>query len=139
MWGGRIGLAERPRRLESALRRDLAFIYPQLADVRIEHAWSGRMGFSRSRMPILGELAPGLWAATGFGGQGVGATTMAGELVASALALGDERWRLFAPFQPSPVPGRLGRLAAQALWWGYGARDALRAGWHRRRVQNNSS
>ena len=134
LWGGRIGLAEHPRRLEAALRRDLAFIYPQLAAVRVERAWSGRMGFTRHRMPILGEIAPSLWAATGFGGQGVAATTMAGELVASALAQGDERWRLFAPFQPLPVPGRLGRLAAQGLWWGYGARDGLRAGWHRWRA-----
>ena len=139
LWGGRIGLTEHPRRLEAALRRDLAFIYPQLAGVRIEHAWSGRMGFSRSRMPILGELAPSLWAATGFGGQGVAATTMAGELVASALAEGDERWRLFTPFQPQPVPGRLGRLAAQGLWRGYGARDGLRAGWHRWRAGRSAA
>lgn len=134
LWGGRISITEHPRRLEAAMRRDLAFVYPQLSEVKVAYLWSGRMGFTRHRMPLVGEIAPGLWAATGFGGQGMATTTMAGELIAAAIAEGDGRWKLFAPFRPEPVYGALGRLAAQGLWWGHGIRDALRAARHRRRA-----
>lgn len=133
LWGGRISLREHPADLRGLMRRDLALVYPQLATVGIEHAWSGRMGFTRHRMPLIRELAPGLWVNTAFGGHGLNTTTMGGELVASALAKGDRRWQLFGPFVPQWVGGPLGQLAAQTLYWRHAAQDALRSAWHRRR------
>lgn len=127
LWGGRISLVERPRDLMGLMRRDLGFVYPELADVAVEHGWSGRMGFARHKMPLIRELEPGLWVATAFGGHGLNTTTMAGELVAAALAEGDRRFELFDPFDPGWVGGALGPLAAQALYWAYAARDAVRA------------
>lgn len=134
LWGGRISLREEPPAvLVPRMRRDLALVYPQLADARIDYAWSGRMGFARHRMPLVRELEPGLWAAGLFGGHGLNTATMAGELVARAIDEGDPAWRLFEPFGPAWVGGPLGRLAAQALFHGHAARDSLRAAWHRRR------
>ena len=43
----------------------------------------------------IGQLAPDLWYCMGFGGRGMATTTMGGELVASAIAEADERYRLF--------------------------------------------
>jgi gamma-glutamylputrescine oxidase len=133
LWGGRISVRERRRDLQGLMRRDLAYVYPQLAGVRVEHAWSGRMGFTRHRMPLVRELEPGLWVNTGFGGHGLNTTTMGGELVAAALAEGDDRWRLLEPFALRWVGGALGRLAAQALYWGHTGHEAARAAWQRRR------
>jgi glycine/D-amino acid oxidase-like deaminating enzyme len=59
-----------------------------LAGVPIEFAWSGRMGFTRSKMPLVRQLSPGFWVATGFGGHGLNTTAMAGEMVAAAIARG---------------------------------------------------
>lgn len=132
LWGGRISTSEHPRDLAGLMQRDLAHVYPQLAGVKVEHAWSGRMGFTRHRMPIIRELEPGLWVNTGFGGHGLNTTTMGGELVAAAIAEGDERWRLLAPFAPRWVGGPLGRLAAQAIYWRHIGQDAVRAAWQRR-------
>jgi gamma-glutamylputrescine oxidase len=84
-------------------------------------------------MPLIRELAPGLWVNSCFGGHGLNTTTMGGELVAAALAEGDARWRLLAPFGPAWAGGRLGPLAAQAIYGRHMAQDALRAFWHRRR------
>lgn len=133
LWGGRVALRERPGAMPALMRRDLATVFPQLADVRIDHAWSGRMGFARHRMPVIRELEPGLWAATLFGGHGLNTTTMAGELVARALVEGDQTWRLFDPFPPAWTGGALGRLAAQALLYGHAVKDSLRAAWLNRR------
>ena len=132
LWGGRISTRERPRALARLMRRDLGRVYPQLADVEIAQVWSGRMGFTRHKMPIVQELEPGLWVSTGFGGHGLNTTTMAGELVASALVEGDATWRLLAGFAPRWVGGRAGRYAAQAIYWRRMLQDAVRAAWQRR-------
>lgn len=133
LWGGRISVAERPRDLAGLMRKDLALVYPQLADVRIDFAWSGRMGFTRHKMPLVRELAANLWVNTGFGGHGLNTATLGGELVASALVEGDRRFELLAPFAPRWVGGPLGRLAAQTIYWRHMAADAARAARQRRR------
>ena len=133
LWGGRISTQERPRDLAGLMRRDLALVYPQLADVAVEHAWSGRMGFARHKMPLIRELAPGLWVNSCFGGHGLNTTTLGGELVASALLEGDRRHRLLAPFAPRWVGGAFGPLAAQAIYGRARIQDAARAWRDRRR------
>ena len=125
LWGGRVDALGPPRRLEELMRRDLAFVFPQLAGVRLDSAWSGAMGFARHRMPVVRPLAPGLWVALGFGGHGLNTTTLAGELVATALVEGDERWRLLATFGLPWSGGPLGPWAAELFYRGYQGRDAL--------------
>jgi gamma-glutamylputrescine oxidase len=126
LWGGRIGLLDEPPGLERTLRRDLAKVFPQLAAVGADFVWSGRMGFSRHKMPLVGPLEPGLWLASAFGGHGLGTTTMAGELVAAAIAQGDTDWRLLEPFGRPWVGGPLGLLAAQILYRWMALKDAWR-------------
>jgi len=130
LWGGRLGLAERPAGLDRLMRQDLARIYPQLEDVPIAAAWSGRMGFARHKMPLLGRLggrrAAGLWVSSAYGGHGLNGTTMGGELIARAILEGDPAIDAFARFRPLPVFGPIGRLAAQAIWRARGIEDAVR-------------
>ena len=127
LWGGRMTTATaEPRRLAALLRDDLLAVYPQLAGVRVQTAWSGLMGYTRHRMPLVGPLEEGLWACTAFGGHGVNTTAACAELVARAIAEGDDGWRLLEPFGPVRVGGRTGRLAAQATYWYYRLGDRLR-------------
>lgn len=97
-----------------ALSGDLARTYPQLGRVSIDYAWSGTLGLTLHRMPQLGELGPGVWLASGFGGHGLNTTAMAGNLIARAIIDGDETWRRFTPFELVWAGGVLGRAAAQA-------------------------
>lgn len=127
LWGGGVVLFERAAGIERAMRAELVEVFPELADVRFDFAWSGRMGFARHRMPVVRELEPGLWVATAFGGQGLDTTAMAGELVATALLEGDDRFRLFDPFGLPPMFDGIGRLAAQLYYCGFMLRDAIRA------------
>ena len=127
LWGGRIGLGREPRRLAELMLGDLVHVYPQLRGVRVETAWSGLMSYAAHKMPQIGEVSPGVWYAMGFGGHGMNTTTMAGEAVAAAIAEGDDRIRLFAPFGLAPTFGPLGAAAAQVSYWYYRARDALRS------------
>ena len=127
LWGGRVDALPGPRSVEAALRRDLALVFPQLADVPFAAAWTGAMGFVRHRMPVVRPLVRGLWVATGFGGHGLNTTTLAGELVASALVEGDRRWGLLEAFGLPWNGGPLGPLAAQAFYSTFQLRDRVAA------------
>jgi gamma-glutamylputrescine oxidase len=126
MWGGRITtrLSE-PRKLKAFLRHDMLGVYPRLGDVEIEHAWVGTMAYAVHKMPQVGELAPGYWLASAFGGHGLNTTAMAGEMIARAILDGDDRWRLFSSYELVWAGGKAGRMAAQAIYWSMQLRDTL--------------
>ena len=117
VWGGRVGIgALDPARIGTALRRDAASFYPALADVPIEAAWCGSMPYTRSRMPGIGQLRPGAWYATGFGGLGMALTSTAGRLIADGIAGTGEDWRRFARFGLPFAGGRLAQVPAQIVY-----------------------
>ncbi len=127
LWGGGITIRKSdPAKLGAIMLRKLLTVYPQLQGVRVESAWSGLMGYPRHSMVQIGEVSPGVWYAMGFGGHGMGTTTMAGELVASAIAEGDERYKLFAPFGLDWTGGPAGLLAAETIYRWYRFRDWLK-------------
>ena len=129
LWGGRIGLQDDPPGLEAAMRADLAFIFPKLADVAIERVWSGRMGFTRHRMPLAGRLDQNIWLTTGFCGHGLGTTTAIGEMLAEAILHDDRRIELVARFGRPWAGGRMGPMTAQLVyrWLSYQDQRKLRA------------
>src|SRR5215831_8677570 len=114
LWGGRIAQpVASPRRVAKLIARDIGNVFPQLGEVDITHAWSGVMGYAVHKMPQVGEVSPGLWVATAFGGHGLNTSAMAGELVAAAIADGDDRWRLFGSYDLVHAGGHIGRTAVQ--------------------------
>jgi len=133
LWGGRISVRDRsPAEVERLLRADLARVFPQLAGVRIEHAWSGLMSYARHEMPQIGEVEPGLWLGQAFGGHGVAPTTFAGELLASAIAESDTRWRELSRYGLVSACKPFGMLGAQLGYWWLQAKDAWKD-WTERR------
>lgn len=126
LWGGKVGLSEAPSGLQATMRADLAAVFPALADVRFDHVWSGRMGFTRHRMPLAGQLAPGLWLSTGFCGHGLGTTAAVGELLADAMLEGDDRIELISGFGQPWMGGAIGPLAAQLYYGWLSLRDRRR-------------
>ncbi len=122
-----------PRPLAGSLGADIAALYPQLGEIEIEHRWSAVLGRTIHGMPQLGEFLPGIWLASGFGGHGCNTTAMAGNLIARAIVDGDDRWRLFLPFELIWAGGRVGRAAAQAGYWWTRRRDQAKAQLARRR------
>ncbi|HEV2000461.1 MAG TPA: FAD-dependent oxidoreductase, partial [Xanthobacteraceae bacterium] len=124
MWGGYITTRmTKPRGLERRFQHDIAAIYPQLEGLKIDYAWTGVMGYAVHRMPQIGMLRPGVWIASAFGGQGLNTTAMAGDLIASAIAENDDRWRLFVPFGLVTVGGVIGKAMVQLVYWGAELRD----------------
>lgn len=125
LWGGRISMLPPPRDLKGAMLGDLLKVYPQLEGVRSEVAWAGTMSYATHKMPQIAEIEPGLWVCSAFGGHGMCATTAGGEVVASAIAEGDERHRLFDPFGLDFAGGLLRPALVQGAYWYYELKDWL--------------
>ncbi|MGN6748706.1 MAG: FAD-dependent oxidoreductase [Xanthobacteraceae bacterium] len=106
-----------PRRYVRTLTADIEKTYPQLGEVEIDYAWAGTLGITVHRMPQIGELGPGVWLASGFGGHGLNTTAMGGNLIVRAIVDGDQTWRQFTPFELVWAGGVVGRAAAQIRVW----------------------
>src|SRR5260370_1740939 len=91
------------------------------------------MGYSVHRMPQVGEVVPGWWLASGFGGHGLNTTAMAGEWTAGAIPDGDDRWRLFLPYELVGAGGTLGRAVHHVATWARRGSESWAAGLSRRR------
>jgi len=127
LWGGRITTRTTdPRDIAALLRREMVNTYPQLADLKVEIAWSGLMSYARHLMPQIGQWKPGVWYCTAFGGHGMNTTAIGGTLIAEGIMGASDRYRLFAPFDLAWNGGILGRAAAQLTYWSYQAADAAR-------------
>ncbi|HET8818985.1 MAG TPA: FAD-binding oxidoreductase [Xanthomonadaceae bacterium] len=125
LWGGRISIVDRdPGEVARLLRGDLLKVFPQLEGVRIDHAWSGLMSYARHEMPQVGLVDQDLWLAQAFGGHGVAPTAFAGELLASAIAEGDTRWRELGDYGLVSALKPAGFVGAQLRYWWLQGRDA---------------
>ncbi len=81
------------------LRKAMVSVFPDLADVRIDFAWSGNVCFTADLLPRAGRL-DGLHYALGYGGHGVAMATYLGDIAAD-LVLGREDRN---PFRGLPFP-----------------------------------
>jgi glycine/D-amino acid oxidase-like deaminating enzyme len=118
----------RPQRFAPAIARRIQTIFPRLGKVEIAETWSGAVGQTVHGMPQIGQLRRGLWVASGFGRQGLNTSAMAGQLIARSILWGDERWRLFSPFELVWAGGPTGRVAGHLVgMWSRGASAAAGA------------
>ncbi|MCI4566421.1 FAD-binding oxidoreductase [Lysobacter sp. CFH 32150] len=125
LWGGRVSVLDRsPAAVKRLLYRDLLQVFPQLDGVQIDYAWSGLMSYARHQMPQIGRIDDCLWLAQAFGGHGVAPTTLAGEVLASAIAEDDSRWQQFADYGLVSAFKPAGFVGAQLSYWWAQSRDA---------------
>jgi glycine/D-amino acid oxidase-like deaminating enzyme len=129
--------AARPQRFAPAIARRIRTIFPRLGRVEMSEVWGGAIGQTVHGMPQVGQLRKGLWVASGFGRQGLSTSAMAGQLIARSILWGDERWRLFSPFELVWAGGATGRVAGYAIgMWGRGFSAAAGAmARHRERLR----
>src|SRR5580692_1939364 len=118
----------RPQRFAPAVARRIRTIFPQLGREQISDVWGGAIGQTVHGMPQIGQLRRGLWVASGFGRQGMNTSAMAGQLIAQSILWGDERWRLFSPFELVWAGGATGRVAGHMIgMWERGSSAAAGA------------
>src|SRR6202047_108160 len=129
--------AMRPHHFAGAIQRRIRNVFPKLGPVEIAETWGGAIGQTVHGMPQIGQLRRGLWVVSGFGGQGLNTSAMAGQLIARSILWGDERWRVVLPFGLVWAGGAIGRVAGYFIgMWGRGSAAAAGAlARHRERVR----
>jgi glycine/D-amino acid oxidase-like deaminating enzyme len=105
-----------PRRFASRIERQIGAVFPQLGKVKVVDTWCAATGETVHGMPQIGQLRRGLWLASGFGRQGLATSAAAAQLIAGGILSGDDRWRLFSPFELVWAGGSAGRVAGQVVY-----------------------
>jgi len=106
LFGGRVSYSGvDPLGTERATRLRMLNVFPQLAGAGIEFAWGGMIDISMSRAPNFGRLEPNVYYLQGFSGHGMLLTTIAGKIVAEAIAGQSERFDIFARIRHQDFPG----------------------------------
>lgn len=103
--GGETYTRQFPADLKGFVRRHMLRIFPQLAPVPIDYAWGGTLAITMNRLPHLGRLAPNVYFAQGYSGHGISTATLAGQLMAEAIAGTAERFDVFSRLPPPAFPG----------------------------------
>jgi glycine/D-amino acid oxidase-like deaminating enzyme len=117
MWAGPVTTWNgSPRRFAATIERRIRTVFPQLGPVKVIDVVSGATGETVHGMPQIGQLRRGLWVASGFGRQGLSTSAMAAQLISQGMLAGDDRWRLFSPFELVWAGGPAGRVAGQAVY-----------------------
>ncbi|RLA13426.1 MAG: FAD-dependent oxidoreductase, partial [Gammaproteobacteria bacterium] len=95
-----------PQDIKSFVRKPMLEVYPQLADTRIDYAWGGTLAVTLNRMPHFGRLGKhNTYFAQGYSGHGVALATLAGKLIADAIAGEAEKFDLFGKLPTRRFPG----------------------------------
>lgn len=124
LWGGRITTrAASTAGLVQELRDEMTTTYPQLIALKTELAWSGLMSYARHLMPQIGQVEPGVWHCTAFGGHGLNTTAAGGKVVAEGILGQSDRYTLFKPFGLVWAGGLAGLAVAQLTYWKLQAQD----------------
>jgi gamma-glutamylputrescine oxidase len=111
----------------SKVRTALRTVFPGLADTEFDYAWSGVVGVTATRLPMVRRLQPNVLMAAGYSGQGVALAPFAGKVMAEAVAGTMERFDVLSQLPVPPFPGgstlRQPLLVLAMLW--YALRDRL--------------
>ena len=101
------------------IRKKMKAVFPSLADMAIEKAWSGRIGITVDRIPHFGMVGKNTYFVQGFSGHGVALTGVAAEIIADAVAGDSRKFDTFAAIKHLPFPGGFLRTPVLALGMSY--------------------
>jgi len=116
-----------PADVVAKLRPNLVKVFPHLANVKIDYAWSGNFALSFSRVPQLGRLGRAIYFAHGYSGHGVTGSHLFGRILSEAITGDLGRFDTFAALPWIPFPGGQALRAPYSTlgsWW-YSLRDRL--------------
>ncbi|MCY1127772.1 FAD-binding oxidoreductase [Frigidibacter sp. RF13] len=127
LFGGGESYGYRFPDIVKTVRKPMLEVYPGLKDIRIDYAWGGTLAITMNRMPCFARVKPNVLSASGYSGHGVAMATLAGRLLAEAIAGQAERFDVMArvPIHRFPGgPAMRSPLLVLAMTW-YALRDRL--------------
>ena len=127
LFGGGESYGYRFPDIVKTVRKPMLEIYPGLRDVKIDHAWGGTLAITMTRNPCFLRVTPNVLSASGYSGHGVALATLAGRILAEAVAGQAERFDLMSRLPTPRFPGGAALrwpMLVLAMTW-YSMRDRL--------------
>ena len=116
-----------PKDIFEKVRRPLTEIFPQLADVKLTHAWGGTLGITTTRLPLFARVGTHQLTAAGYSGHGVALAGFAGRVLAETIAGNASKFDLLSDLPHPSFPGGQtfrSPLMTLAMTW-FSLRDRL--------------
>lgn len=101
----RVLSAQKPSAARNISAAQRAKVQSAWIDLRIDYGWGGTLAVTMNRLPCFGRLPPDVYYAMGYSGHGVQMATLAGKLIAEALAGSAERFDVMARIPSPEFPG----------------------------------
>jgi len=106
LFGGRCNYSgDDPAVIRKMLGPKMLRIYPGLANTKLDYAWTGKIGVTYKRVPLMGKISSNVFYSQGYSGHGVNVTHLAGQIMADAVAGTFERFDVFSGIDPVVIPG----------------------------------
>jgi gamma-glutamylputrescine oxidase len=113
-----------PADIAAYMRPQMLKVFPQLANVRIDYQWGGKIGITANRFPQVGRLSqhPNVFYAQGYSGHGLNVTHWCAKLLAEAIHAGHSKgFDVFSAVPHMTFPGgpmlRSPLLALGMFWY----------------------
>jgi glycine/D-amino acid oxidase-like deaminating enzyme len=119
-----------PADITAYMRPQMLKVFPQLANVRIDYQWGGKIGISANRFPQVGRLNqhPNVFYAQGYSGHGLNVTHWCAKLLGEAIHAGHSQgFDVFSAVPHMTFPGGpllRSPLLALGMFW-YRLREVL--------------
>lgn len=88
------------------LARTMQGYLPGSVNLPIAHRWTGTLGLTLDRKPLIGVRGErrNIYYAVGYSGHGITLANVAGQILTDLYSGDDERWRGFPFYQAAPIP-----------------------------------
>ncbi|MCK8666468.1 FAD-binding oxidoreductase [Pseudomonas azerbaijanoccidens] len=113
-----------PQDIAAYMRPQMLKVFPQLANVRIDYQWGGKIGITANRFPQVGRLSqhPNVFYAQGYSGHGLNVTHWCAKLLGEVIHAGHSKgFDVFSAVPHMTFPGgralRSPLLALGMLWY----------------------
>jgi glycine/D-amino acid oxidase-like deaminating enzyme len=119
-----------PADIAAYMRPKMLKVFPQLADVRVDYQWGGKIGITANRFPQVGRLKqhPNVFYAQGYSGHGLNVTHWCAKLLGEAIHAGHSQGMdVFSGVPHMTFPGGTALrspLLALGMFW-YRLREML--------------
>jgi gamma-glutamylputrescine oxidase len=121
LFAGRESYWSIPTGIARLVRPRMLRVFPALAALPVEYAWSGTVGITRTRMPHFGRIGERMLFAHGYSGHGVALATLGGKVLAEAMLGQTESFETFARVPAKKFPGgawlRKPLITAGLVWY----------------------
>lgn len=109
-----------PKDIQAVVSKPMRQVFPQLESVKLDFVWGGTLAITPTRMPYFASPGKFSLSASGYSGHGVAMATMAGKVLADALAGDSHRFDYLSNVPMVKFPGgnrSRAKLLALAMTW----------------------